>query len=74
MVAAWGARRVYRGNVFVLSWYIKQTVDSANIVVVTELKNNKYKQILISCTYNDYLEAGNGDIPQKWLKAFQKMN
>ena len=41
VVAVLGAKRVYPGNVFVLSWYIKPTVDCANIVVVTAIKNNK---------------------------------
>lgn len=43
-------------------------------VEVPSIKKNFTKQFLISCTYDDYLEAGNGDIPQKWLKAFQKLN
>lgn len=32
------------------------------------------RPILIACTYDDYLEAGNGDIPERWLKTFQKLN
>ena len=43
-------------------------------VEVPSIRKNFTKQFLISCTYDDYLEAGNGDIPQKWLKAFQKLN
>ncbi len=43
-------------------------------VEVPSIRKNTTKQFLISCTYDDYLEAGNGDIPQKWLKAFQKLN
>jgi arginase family enzyme len=41
---------------------------------VPSLNKSKYKQILISCTYDDYLDAGSGDIPQKWLKTYQKLN
>ncbi|PLX10258.1 MAG: arginase [Marinilabiliales bacterium] len=41
---------------------------------VPSLNKSNYKQVLISCTYDDYLDAGSGDIPQKWLKTFQKLN
>lgn len=43
-------------------------------VEVPSLKKNRSKRVLISCNYDDYLEAGNGDIPERWLKAFQKLN
>ena len=43
-------------------------------VEVPSLKKGRAKRILISCNYDDYLEAGNGDIPERWLKAFQKLN
>jgi len=32
------------------------------------------KQILISCTNDDYILASNGDVPERWLKFFQKIN
>lgn len=43
-------------------------------VEVPAIKSNSSKYILISCTYDDYVEAGNGDIPERWLKTFQKLN
>lgn len=41
---------------------------------VPSISRDATKQILISCTYDDYIEAGNGDIPDRWLKTFQKIN
>jgi len=44
-------------------------------VEVSYMNTNKEpKNILLSCTYDDYIDAGNGDLPDKWLKAFQKLN
>ncbi|MEM6515985.1 MAG: formimidoylglutamase [Bacteroidota bacterium] len=35
--------------------------------------NNKLKKhTLLPCTYEDYLEAGQGNIPERWYKAFKK--
>ena len=43
-------------------------------VEVPSINSNSEKRFLISCTYDDYVEAGNGDVPERWLKAFQKSN
>ena len=43
-------------------------------VEVPSFKTNKTNHILISCTYDDYKDAGNGDVPERWLKTFQKIN
>ncbi|MCB2197014.1 MAG: hypothetical protein KQH79_14225 [Bacteroidetes bacterium] len=32
------------------------------------------KQILVSCTEEDYIDATNGDVPERWIKSFQKIN
>ena len=38
------------------------------------IKDNKYKRhALIPCTYNDYLETTNQQIPDRWFKAQRKM-
>lgn len=38
-------------------------------------KNNKFKRhTLIPCTYTDYLDATNQIIPDKWYRAFKKLN
>lgn len=36
--------------------------------------NNRQKKILISCSHEDYLCACNQEIPDRWLKAFRKLN
>ncbi|MEA3495662.1 MAG: formimidoylglutamase [Bacteroidota bacterium] len=36
-------------------------------------KNYEDKQI-IPCSYKDYIEATQGEIPERWLKALQKMD
>ena len=43
-------------------------------VEVPSFKSGADKQILISCTNDDYIEASNGDVPERWLKFFQKIN
>lgn len=32
------------------------------------------KTIIISCTYDDYLKATSGELPDRWLNVFQKIN
>ena len=41
---------------------------------VPSFKSKSSKNLLISCTYDDYQNACNGDVPERWLKAFQKIN
>lgn len=41
---------------------------------VPSFSNNKAKNLLISCTYHDYQLATKDEVPEKWLKAFQKIN
>ena len=32
------------------------------------------KEHIVSCTYNDYQEACNGEIPNRWLSAYEKLS
>lgn len=42
---------------------------------VNILANNKYKRhTLIPCTYEDYLQATNQKVPERWYKALRKLN
>lgn len=41
---------------------------------VPYIKSKANRQILVSCTEDDYIDASNGDVPERWLKAFQKIN
>jgi len=41
---------------------------------VPVIKSKNKIKILISCTQDDYSMASNGDVPERWLKAFQKIN
>lgn len=43
-------------------------------VEVPSFKSDGYKNLLVSCTSEDYQNASNGDVPERWLKAFQKIN
>ena len=43
-------------------------------VEVPSFNSNSLKNLLLSCTYEDYQKASNGDVPERWLKAFQKIN
>jgi len=38
------------------------------------ISNTRQKKILISCSHEDYLSACNQEIPDRWLKAFRKLN
>jgi len=38
------------------------------------LRKKKKPSLLISCSYHDYLNAGNQEIPDRWWKAFQRIN
>ncbi len=39
-----------------------------------EIPSVKKKTHIISCSYEDYLLAGNQEIPNRWWKAYQKIN
>lgn len=41
---------------------------------VPSFKTNKIKNLLVSCTFDDYQKASNGEVPDRWLKTFQKIN
>jgi arginase family enzyme len=41
---------------------------------VPYIRTKKQRKILVSCTEEDYLSATNGDVPERWLKSFQKIN
>lgn len=43
-------------------------------VEVPTFNPNYENHILISCTNDDYILASNGDVPERWLKFFQKIN
>jgi len=38
------------------------------------VNNNLNKTTLIPCTYNEYLDACNQNIPDRWLRVFKKLN
>ncbi|KPK84421.1 MAG: hypothetical protein AMS27_09935, partial [Bacteroides sp. SM23_62_1] len=41
---------------------------------VPVLSNTRHTKILVSCSYEDYQRACNQEIPERWLKAYQKVN
>lgn len=41
---------------------------------VPMISDTRKKKILISCSHEDYQEACNQEIPDRWLKAFRKLN
>ena len=41
---------------------------------VPSFKVKRLRNLLVSCTIDDYQKASNGDVPERWLKAFQKIN
>ena len=45
-----------------------------DIGTFTPLKNIKGKKRLIACSHEDYLMASQKEIPDRWWKAYQKIN
>ncbi len=43
-------------------------------IEIPRLPGKKGKPFLISCSYEDYLMAGRQEIPDRWWKAYQKIN
>jgi len=41
---------------------------------VPSFKSDFPQNLLVSCTSEDYQRASNGDVPERWLNAFQKIN
>ena len=41
---------------------------------VPSFKIERLRNLLVSCTIDDYQKASKGDVPERWLKAFQKIN
>ena len=47
-------------------WWIEVTIFGSEV-------NNKLKRhTLLPCTHQDYLDACNNVVPERWYKAFQK--
>ena len=38
------------------------------------LNNKLKKHTLLPCTYEEYIEATNGNTPERWYKAYRKNN
>ena len=36
--------------------------------------NNSKERYFVACSYNDYKVANQGDIPEKWIKTFNKLS
>ena len=41
---------------------------------IPEIKKNKKTKYYISCSHSDYIKSCEGEIPDRWWKAFQKLN
>ena len=48
-------------------WWVEIPLIHTN----SQIPNDNY---FIPCSYNDYKAAVKGEIPERWWKAFQKMN
>ncbi|MCF6183493.1 MAG: formimidoylglutamase [Bacteroidales bacterium] len=56
-----------------LIFYKSQKTDRWWVEVPYHIKD-KEKVYLLSCTKDDYIKAGNNEIPERWWKFFQKLN
>jgi arginase family enzyme len=66
-------------------FYVKSTIPNVEFVFIQNTINDSWwielpateksqgKPTLIACSYNDYIKASNGDIPERWLRAWKKM-
>lgn len=44
------------------------------IPILSDSNQNFSPNCFVPCSYKDYLLASNGDVPERWWKAFQKVN
>ena len=44
------------------------------IPILSDSNLNLSPNCFVPCSYKDYLLASNGDVPERWWKAFQKVN
>ena len=44
------------------------------IPIIKSNSSMPFENYFIPCSYNDYQIAVKGDMPERWWKAFQKMN
>ena len=44
------------------------------VPIIKSNSSSHFESIYIPCSYNDYQIAVEGDMPERWWKAFQKMN
>ncbi|NOZ34793.1 MAG: formimidoylglutamase [Chlorobi bacterium] len=56
-----------------LVFYKSQKTDRWWVEVPYHIKD-KEKVYLLSCTKDDYIKAGNNEIPERWWNFFQKLN
>lgn len=58
-----------------LVFYKSKTTDRwwMELPVSHEKKKNLCRHIMVPCSYQDYLQACDNDIPDRWWKAYQKL-
>ena len=44
-----------------------------DVPVPTTAKNNLLPSLLVPCSYEEYVEASNGSLPDRWWRTFQKL-
>jgi hypothetical protein len=43
-------------------------------LLISSDNQNLAHHCFVPCSYSDYLEASEGNIPDRWWRVFQKMN
>jgi formiminoglutamase len=42
-------------------------------VPLEEMKGNYHRNFIVPCSYEDYITAGKGELPERWINAFSRL-
>jgi hypothetical protein len=66
-------------------YFVKSPIPNIELIFIQNTTNDNWWMVLpptsksagesktISCSYNDYLRASNGDVPERWLRAWKRI-
>jgi formiminoglutamase len=81
-------KEIHIGDTGAFTKYINTSISNYQIVFYKSKKSNRWwmevpctnkknqykEKYIIPCSYTDYVNAGKGEIPERWLKALKKLS
>jgi hypothetical protein len=76
---------VVDGNPNVKKFYVKSPIPNIQLEFIQNTLNNTWwielpgtaktnnQPLILACSYNDYLQASKGDVPERWMRAWRRM-